>query len=181
MGKKKGSKASASSLGTKTTTANDSNGGVKTNANHATTAAAAPLATTSAPLGPHDALYAVVEFHHMLIGNSHKKEAAALNAAASHGIVGCIYMGGPSLAIVQAACLDDLLDWLSDCKKAGKEGNCIYWKPKAPSSSLPSSNKLKVMPYAPGKDTKMDVAAYKATLAQIGIPFPLPACPLLLQ
>lgn len=129
-------------------------------------------------LGPNEPLYAVIEFHHMLIGNTHKKEAAAIGAAASHGVCGYIFMGGPSFAVVEATSVQDAMAWLADCKRAGKEGQCVYWK-KKPISGTGSSqmnNKLKVMGYAPGKDTRMDTTAYKDTLAQLTIPFPLPAC-----
>lgn len=127
-------------------------------------------------------ILAVIEFHHMLIGNSHKKEANALGAAASHGIWGLIFMGGPSLAVVRARDASDLQAWLVDCKKAGKQGQCVYWrqteqhKEGAAATTL-INNKLKVMPYAPGKDTKMDTAAYQQTLQEWGVPLPLPACP----
>ena len=123
---------------------------------------------------PNVPLLAVIEFHHMLIGNTHKKEVAAISAAASHGVCGFIFMGGPSLAIIEALALDDVLGWLADCKKAGKEGKCVYWKEKHLIHAPRINNKLKFMGYAPGKDTKMDTETYKATLSQVGIAFPLP-------
>ena len=167
MGKKKGGKAASSSGG-----GSSDNHHKPQNHNHASLL---PLASTV--LDVHgDALYAVIEFHHMLVGNVHKKEAAAIGAAAAHGIVGTLYMGGPSIAVIAAAAMVDIQGWLADCKRAGKEGHCIYWKRK--DSTMPSmmNNKLKVMGYAPGKDTKMDTVAYQATLAQLGIPYPLPPC-----
>ena len=164
MGKKKGNKVSS---GTTITAGNNNSA-----------AFATPKTSLSAP-PPNDALIAVIEFHHMLIGPTHKKEAAALGAAASHGICGFIFMGGPSAAIVQASSLDDLRAWLADCKKAGKEGHVAFWKVN--DDGIPMNSKLKIMPYATGKDTKMDTAAYQETLATVNIPFPLPPCaPLLL-
>lgn len=127
---------------------------------------------------PDETLYAVVEFHHMLIGHSHKKEAAALSAASACGIQGFIFMGGPSAAVVEAT-KADLLEWLGDCKKAGKEGTVACWKRKQ-GTSPPINSKLKVVPYGSAKDTKMDVQAYKDQLAAVDIPSPLPSCPLLL-
>lgn len=127
---------------------------------------------------PDETLYAVVEFHHMLIGHSHKKEAAALSAASACGIQGFIFMGGPSAAVAEAT-KADLLEWLGDCKKAGKEGTVTYWKRKQ-GTSPPINSKLKVVPYGSAKDTKMDVQAYKDQLAAVDIPSPLPSCPLLL-
>ena len=165
MGKKKGNKASsggpaAGNHADASTTKNPS-------------ACALPPSTA---LNPDDPLYAVIEFHHMLIGPTHKKEAAALGAAASYGICGFIFMGGPSLAVIEAATVDDVRGWLSDCKKAGKEGSCVFWKAKIEKTAPSLNNKLKVMAYAPGKDTKMDMAGYQQTLARLNIPFPLPSC-----
>lgn len=91
-------------------------------------------------------------------------------------------MGGPSLAVVQAHDASDLQAWLVDCKKAGKQGQCVYWRQieqqhKEGAAAMTSiNNKLKVMPYAPGKDAKMDTAAYQQTLQEWGIPLPLPTC-----
>ena len=123
-------------------------------------------------------IVSVVEFHHMLIGPNHKKEAQALSAAASHGIVGQIFMGGPCFAIVQSMDKDDLTNWLQDCKKAGKPGAILFWKEISQtnfSSDWPT--KLKIVQYAGGKGEKPDIDAYKQVLKKIDIPHPLPTCP----
>lgn len=114
----------------------------------------------------------------MLIGPTHKKEAAALGAAACYGICGFVFMGGPSAAIVYASALHDLTAWLADCKKAGKQGQVKFWKVVATNAPPPMNhnNKLKVVPYATGKDTKMDTVAYQKALATMQIPCPLPPC-----
>ena len=54
-------------------------------------------------------IIAVVEFHHMLIGASHKKESLALSAAPANGIDGYIFMGGPSYAIVKCVDKQDMM------------------------------------------------------------------------
>ena len=122
-------------------------------------------------------IVAVVEFHHMLIGPSHKKEAQALSAASSHGVVGQIFMGGPSFAVVKSMVKDDLAKWLQDCKKAGKPGTVTFWKEIA-QGILPSDwpTKLKVVQYAGGKGEKPDLNSYKEALEKADIPFPLPPC-----
>ena len=126
---------------------------------------------------------AVVEFHHMLIGKSHKKEAAALSAA--EGVIrGWIFMGGPSRAVVQASSNEDLRWWLQECKRAGKPGEIRYWRrldiydsDNTAHKMVP--NKLKAMGYS-GKDAKMDLLMYQQTLAQLNIASPFPAeCSLL--
>lgn len=123
-------------------------------------------------------IVSVVEFHHMLIGPSHKKEAQALSSAASHGIVGQIFMGGPSVAVVKSMDKDDLTNWLQDCKKAGKPGAILFWK-EVSQDNLPTDwpTKLKVAPYAGGKGEKPDMDAYKQVLKKVDIPHPLPDCP----
>jgi len=121
-------------------------------------------------------IIAVVEFHHMLIGQSHKKEAQALSAAPSHGIVGQIFMGGPAFAVVKSMDKDDLANWLQDCKKAGKSGTVIFWKETA-QDNLPSNwpTKLKVVQYAGGKGEKPDLESYKQALKKVDTPYPLPS------
>ena len=120
----------------------------------------------------------VVEFHHMLIGPSHKKEAQALSAAASNGIVGQIFMGGPSLAVVKSMNKDDLTNWLQDCKKAGKPGAILFWKELSQDNLATDwPTKLKIAPYAGGKGEKPDMDAYKQALKKFDIPHPFPDCP----
>lgn len=122
-------------------------------------------------------IVAVVEFHHMLIGPSHKKEAQALSAASSHDVVGQIFMGGPSFAVVKSMVKDDLANWLQDCKKAGKPGTILFWK-ETVQGILPSDwpTKLKFVQYARGKGEKPDLDSYKEALKKVDIPFPLPPC-----
>ena len=122
-------------------------------------------------------IISVVEFHHMLIGPSHKKEAQALSAAASHGIVGHMFMGGPSFAVVSSMDKDDLTNWLQDCKKAGKPGAILFWKELSQDNfPIDWPTKLKVAPYAGGKGEKPDMDAYEQALKKFDIPYPLPPC-----
>ena len=125
---------------------------------------------------PQHVVIAVIEFHHMLIGPSHRKESLAISAALANGIHGYIYMGGPSYAIAKSAEKQDMLDWLLECKRAGKPGSVAYWK-SIPCTNMPSGwpNKLKVMGYAGGKGDKPDIESYKRTLLQLDIVYPLPA------
>jgi len=128
-----------------------------------------------------DAILAVVEFHHMLIGKSHKKESEALSAAANI-VRGWIFMGGPSVAVVQAT-KTDLQDWVQACKRAGKTGDIRYWRLQSKDGSKPLVDfptKLKTMGYASGKEAKMDTVEYKKILSNLEICFPLPKCSLLL-
>eukprot|EP00977_Amphora_coffeiformis_P004535 scaffold978_cov164-Amphora_coffeaeformis.AAC.6 len=139
------------------------------------------ITTLSPPAHTTRRITAVVEFHHMLIGSAHKKEATALKAAATHGVQGFIFMGGvPSMAIVHVTDSADLTAWLSDCRKAGKEGTCVYWRtedePHDFWKNVSSNNKLKIVNYATGKDTKVDTVAYKESLAKLDVSFPLPPC-----
>lgn len=172
MGKKKGSNKTAAAASVRKTDKSTTSASSRPSSSNHDAASPAPRL-----LGPNDALYAVIEFHHMLIGPTHKKEAAAISAAAAHGICGFVFMGGPSVAVIEAACVDDVSGWLSDCKKAGKPGTCVYWKAKNDDDgAMALNNKLKTMPYAAGKDTKMDSAAYQAILAQLNVALPLPPC-----
>lgn len=135
--------------------------------------------TTSSPAAdPQHVIIAVIEFHHMLIGQSHKKESQALSAAASNGVLGYIYMGGPSYAVVKAMHKGDLVNWLQECKKASKPGNIGYWK-TVPNDNIPIDwpNKLKIMGYTSGKGEKPDMESYTRILSQLDIPYPLPTCP----
>ena len=167
MGKKKGANKSK-------------DGASAATASSAATPSKTPAATTTATPKDDDQLVAVVEFHHMLIGSTHKKEAAALSAA--QGLVaGWIFMGGPSAAVVTAT-HGDLLEWLQECKRAGKPGEVTYWS----LASLHSTgvfeevnHKLKVVGYAGGKGDRMDTVAYQETLARLQIPWPLLTCPFL--
>lgn len=130
-----------------------------------------PNPALSSPPRDHELLLAVIEFHHMLIGSSHKKEAVALTAAKGL-VVGYIFMGCPSMAIIQAT-KSDLLEWLLQTKRAGKPGSITYWttlmNAKNSHASIHTTtddnnhagNKLKVMPYAAamhggGKSDRMD-------------------------
>ena len=152
-------------------------------------------ASHTAPPSPPPIL-TVLEFHHMLRGPSHKKEATVVTAAATHGIRGWLFLGGPSFAVILAATLEDIKAWCTDCQKAGKPATVVYWRQLGEEEDDPSTatttstavstssflfpNKLKVMDYAPGKDTKLDLVAYKQTLATVGLPYPLPSSPPLL-
>ena len=124
-------------------------------------------------------ILAIVEFHHMLIGASHKKEAQVISAAITNGVRGYIYMGGPSYAVIITSDKEDLLTWLHDCKKVGKVGTIRYWKLQFNSNiecEYEWPSKLKVIQYAnsKGKGDKPDMGQYKHLLVQLGIAYPLP-------
>lgn len=129
---------------------------------------------------------AVVEFHHMLIGKTHKKEASAISAANQNSIRGWIFMGGPCFAIVTSVEKNDLLIWLQECKRVGKPGEIRFLEEikasdygekqfEAIMETLQVPNKLKVMNYRNGKDSKMDCELYQEKLKKFDIPFPLPS------
>lgn len=122
---------------------------------------------------------AVIAFHHMLIGPGHKKETRVRQRATRSGVRGWMFTGGPGRAVVTVSRRDDLTAWLRECHRAGKAGTCVYWKYDDDDENVISEDvptKLKTMPYAAGKDTKMDTTAFEATLAKMGIPYPLPPC-----
>mmetsp|Transcript_3116 Transcript_3116/g.6741 ORF Transcript_3116/g.6741 Transcript_3116/m.6741 type:complete len:267 (+) Transcript_3116:86-886(+) len=135
--------------------------------------------SASSPAQHVDLIIAVIEFHHMLIGPSHKKESLALSAAPANGIDGYIFMGGPSFAVVRCVDKQDVINWLQECKKSGKPGNVGYWK-SISIADVPSDwpNKLRVMGYAGGRGDKPDAECYKRTLSLLNIAYPLPSsCP----